>query len=69
MPILVYSNSLYIKLNAIISFVSLTYYFFQAMVVSFSLGIGAIPWIIMSEVPPLHYIFSLDFLLLSERLK
>lgn len=46
--------------------IHLTYSFFQAMVVFFSLGLGPIPWLIMSEVPPLHYIFSWDSLDLVE---
>jgi hypothetical protein len=46
--------------------IHLTCSFFQLMVIFFSLGIGPIPWLIMSEVPPLHYIFSWDSLALVE---
>lgn len=33
----------------------LNFQFFQAMVIAFSLGMGAMPWIIMSEVPFLWF--------------
>ena len=43
------------------NFLVLTHLFFQGMVVAFSLGVGPIPWIIMSEVAifsiPRNFIF------------